>query len=68
MAKFKIIHQKELCIGCGACAAINPADWVMEGDKSHLVDSQKEKGENGEQEFRFIDDSKYKQNQEETYE
>jgi ferredoxin len=64
MAKYKIEHQKEICIGCGACAAINPDDWVMEGDKSHLIDSQKEQGQNGEQEFKIIEEEKLSQNQE----
>ncbi|HLC79900.1 MAG TPA: ferredoxin [archaeon] len=64
MARFKIEHHKEICIGCGACAAINPDDWVMEGDKSHLIDSGKEQGEHGTQEFKEVDDSKMKQNQE----
>ena len=62
MAKFKIEHHKEICIGCGACAAINPDDWVMEGDKSHLVESGKESGEHGTQEFKIVDDAKIKQN------
>ena len=64
MAKFKIEHHKEICIGCGACAAINPKDWVMEGDKSHLVSSNKEQGEHGTQEFKIIDESELKENQE----
>jgi len=64
MAKFKIIHQKELCIGCGACAAINPEDWVMEGDKSHLKGSSKEQGEHGTQEFKYIEEADLQKNQE----
>jgi len=64
MAKFKIEHHKEICIGCGACAAINPEDWVMEGDKSHLQESNTEQGEHGKQEFKIIDESKLSQNQE----
>ena len=64
MAKHKIEHQKELCIGCGACAAINPDDWEMEGDKSHLKGSEKEKGPNGEQEFKVIEEAELSKNQE----
>ena len=41
MPKWIIEHHKDLCIGCGACAAIEPKHWVMEGDKSHLNDSKK---------------------------
>jgi len=29
-----ITHDMEKCIGCGACAAVCPDNWVMEGDKS----------------------------------
>ncbi|MBS3112900.1 ferredoxin [Candidatus Woesearchaeota archaeon] len=32
MAKYKIIHERDICIGCGACAAICPANWVMADD------------------------------------
>jgi len=42
MSKFKIIHEVEKCIGCGACAAINSEHWYMEGEKSHLHNSTKE--------------------------
>jgi ferredoxin len=31
---FKIIVDREACIGCGSCAAICPDNWEMEGDKS----------------------------------
>ncbi|MEE9323269.1 MAG: ferredoxin [Candidatus Aenigmarchaeota archaeon] len=31
---FRIIHDKGACIGCGACAAICPENWEMEGDKA----------------------------------
>lgn len=31
---FKIILDRDACIGCGSCAAICPENWVMEGDKS----------------------------------
>jgi ferredoxin len=30
----KIIHEVEKCIGCGACAAVCPDNWEMQGDKS----------------------------------
>ena len=42
MPKWQIIHEHDKCIGCGACAAIEPKHWVMEGDKAHLMDSRKE--------------------------
>ena len=39
---FKVIHEKDICIGCGACAAICPSDWTMEGDKATLIGGTKE--------------------------
>ncbi|OGM02976.1 hypothetical protein A3K72_03745 [Candidatus Woesearchaeota archaeon RBG_13_36_6] len=42
MAKFKIEHHKEDCIGCGACAATCNS-WEMGEDyKSHLKGSKKQ--------------------------
>ena len=35
MAKFKIAQDRNVCIGCGACAAVCSENWVMKGDKSH---------------------------------
>lgn len=33
----KVIHLRDICIGCGACAAVCPKYWEMKGDgKSHL--------------------------------
>jgi len=32
MAKFKIEHDREGCISCGACAAACPANWEMASD------------------------------------
>lgn len=28
----KIIHEKEKCIGCGACVALCPSNWEMGSD------------------------------------
>ena len=44
MGKWIIEHHKSICIGCGACAAIEPNHWVMESDKSHLKGSIKKEG------------------------
>ncbi|AJF60029.1 MAG: ferredoxin [Candidatus Diapherotrites archaeon] len=44
MPKFQIIHKHDLCIGCGACAAIEPKHWVMDGDKAHLINSKAKEG------------------------
>ena len=58
MAKWVIEHHKEICIGCGACAAIEPGHWEMEGDKSHIKDSQKKSGnKDGEWEVKEIKDN-----------
>ncbi|MBT4192314.1 MAG: ferredoxin [Candidatus Diapherotrites archaeon] len=32
----KIIQEIEKCIGCGACAALDPTNWEMNGDKAVL--------------------------------
>lgn len=41
MPKFKIIHEIEDCIGCGACTSACPDFWEMKGDKSNLKGSKK---------------------------
>ena len=34
----KIIHERNQCIGCNACVAVNSGNWEMNGDgKSDLV-------------------------------
>jgi len=41
----RIIHERELCIGCGACAAVCPKFWEMGDDgKSHVKGSTTKKG------------------------
>jgi ferredoxin len=39
MAKtFKLLHDRENCIGCGACAVIAPDFWEMNDDsKSDII-------------------------------
>lgn len=32
MPKFKIVHDRENCIGCGACASVCPENWEMADD------------------------------------
>lgn len=45
----KIIHDKEACIGCGACAAICPDNWEMIDGKSQPIKTEiKEAGCNKE--------------------
>ncbi|MFA6268446.1 MAG: ferredoxin [archaeon] len=38
----KVIQDQDACIGCGACAAICPTDWLFKGDKAELIGSKKE--------------------------
>ncbi len=32
MAKYKIIQDRDACIGCGVCASICPENWKMDDD------------------------------------
>lgn len=32
MADYKIEHDRIGCIGCGACAAVCPENWVIKSD------------------------------------
>jgi ferredoxin len=42
MAKHKILHYKDECISCGACAAICPEFWEMDDEgMAHLKESTK---------------------------
>lgn len=42
MAKHRVEHDRENCIGCGACAAVCPNHWTMNPDgKSDLVGKTK---------------------------
>ena len=42
MAKHKILHYKDDCISCGACAAIYPEFWEMDDEGlAHLKESRK---------------------------
>jgi ferredoxin len=39
----RIVHDKDTCIGCGACVAVCPDYWEMADDgKSHLKGSKGE--------------------------
>lgn len=39
MVKYKIEHDVEACIGCGACIAVCD-NWVMDGDKAKEVKTE----------------------------
>ena len=39
----KVIHERNICIGCGACAAVCPKYWEMADDgKSDLIGGKHE--------------------------
>ena len=61
----KIKHEQNICIGCGACAAITPDYWVMidtdTGEfKAHLEGSVKDPATHIE--TRDAQDSEYQKN------
>ncbi len=41
MADFKIIHDRENCIGCTACELAAPENWVMEEEDVGLKSKPK---------------------------
>jgi len=54
-SKFKIEHDRPNCIGCGACAALQPDLWEMDQDgKSNIVGGTKLK--DGGEEIFFNED------------
>ena len=60
MPKIVVEHHKDLCIGCGACAAVCPAHWTMNGDKSKLIGAKAK----GNIEVKEISEADFKCNQE----
>lgn len=48
--KYKIVHDRDICIGCSACASVCPKYWEMNDDgKSDLIGHTKTG--NGEEEI-----------------
>jgi len=37
MPKYKIIHNRKTCIGCGVCASLCPSNWRLEGEKARPI-------------------------------
>jgi len=36
--KYKIVHNRDICIGCAACASVCPKYWKMNSDgKSDII-------------------------------
>ncbi|MBI4652710.1 ferredoxin [Candidatus Kuenenbacteria bacterium] len=48
---YKIIHDREKCIGCGACAALCPDYWEMNDDGKSLLKGAKKNKETGSDEL-----------------
>ena len=45
MAKYKVIYDREACIGAAACAAVDPKNFEMNKDgKADLKGGKEEKG------------------------
>jgi ferredoxin len=42
MLKYKILHLRNDCIGCGACSAINEENWLMSNDGKATLNKSKE--------------------------
>lgn len=43
--RYRIVYNRDECIGAFACLAADPDTWVQNEDKADLVDGKKEKGE-----------------------
>ena len=42
MTKYKIIYDRDNCIGAAACVAVNPEYWVLKEDgKASIVSNKK---------------------------
>lgn len=42
--KYRIIHNKPDCIGCGACVAVHPDGWEMNDDgKADIIGGEHKK-------------------------
>jgi len=54
MAKWRVELHRDICIGCGACAIVEPKHWSMDGDKSKLKDAVTEQGDNGAMEVKVV--------------
>lgn len=64
MAQFRIQHERWKCIACGACAAVNPDDWVMsqEDGFSDLKGAPRKQVAEGILEERDVDEAAFEKN------
>jgi len=47
-----VMHEREKCIGCGACTAVCPDFWEMGEDGKSVLKDGKKKGKNFELEVK----------------
>ncbi len=60
MTRYKIIYDREGCIGAAACAAVSPKYWKMvEDGKANLIGSEKVEGK--EEYILEIDDTDFEE-------
>ncbi len=65
MGKVIVLHERWKCIGCGACAAVNPDNWeMMEDGKSDLHGGNVVKEETADGELQKLELDEVGQNQE----
>jgi ferredoxin len=48
----KVVHERNKCIGCGACAAVCPEFWEMGDDGKSKLKGAKKVGDNFELELK----------------
>jgi len=53
----KIILEQKKCIGCGACAALDPKNFEMKESKAILTDSKKDENDVYEKEAEITNDA-----------
>jgi len=62
MKKYLLEHNKNDCIGCGACAAVNPAFWEMNDDGKSDINGGKQRSDGWQQ--LEIDEKAFESNKE----
>lgn len=54
--KYKIVHDRDVCIGCAACASVCPSYWEMKDDGKSSIIGGEHTG-NGEEEIKGTNDA-----------
>ncbi len=49
VSKYKIVHDRDICIGCAACASVCPNYWSMNSDGKSDVKGATKTGNGGEE-------------------